>query len=185
MRRAEVTRETKETRITVELNLDGSGQAEVELDEPFFRHMLITLAKFSEIDVKMTAKGDLPHHTIEDIGITLGYAIDKALERESIKRYGYAVIPMDDALVLCSVDLVRRPYFSYNLNLQSNAEFEPFLVEHFFRSLAYSIPMTLHLYQLNGRDPHHIAEAAFKSFGLSLKQAAEVSQNSMSVKGSL
>ena len=92
---------------------------------------------------------------------------------------------MDEALVICSLDLVRRPYFSYNLNLQSNQEFDPALVEHFFRSLAFSMPMTLHVYQLNGKDPHHIAEAAFKALGLSLKQAVEPSQKSMSVKGSL
>ncbi|MDP8023647.1 MAG: imidazoleglycerol-phosphate dehydratase HisB [Nitrososphaeria archaeon] len=185
MRRSKVNRETKETRIYLEIEIDGNGQADIELDYPFFRHMFVTLAKFSEVDIKLVAKGDLPHHLIEDIGITLGTALDRAVNRELIKRFGYSVIPMDEALVLCSLDMVRRPYFSYNLNMQGNVEFEPLFVEHFFRSLAYSAPMTLHLYQFNGRDPHHIAEAAFKSFGLSLKQAVELSNKSMSVKGSL
>ncbi len=185
MRRAKVSRETKETQVTVEINLDGNGEAEIKIDYPFFKHMLFTLAEFSSTDLYIEAKGDLPHHIIEDVAITLGYALDKAVERDSIMRYGYATIPMDEALIVCSLDMVRRPYFSYNLKLVSNQEFEPSLVEHFFRSLAFSTPMTLHMYQLNGKDPHHIAEAAFKSFGLSLKQAVQPSKRSMSVKGSL
>ena len=185
MRKAEVKRETKETQIYVELNVDGNGKAEVEVEDAFFRHMIVTLAKFSSIDIKIKANGDLPHHIIEDTGITLGYAIDKAVDRESIKRFGYAVIPMDEALIISSVDMVRRPYFSYGLNVPNSSEFDPALIEHFFRSLAFSTPMTLHIYQLNGKDPHHIVEAAFKSFGIALKQSLEKSQNSMSVKGSL
>lgn len=136
--------------------------------------MLSTFALFSGCGLRIRARGDLVHHMVEDTGIALGNALSQALgDRRDIERFGYAVVPMDDALVMVSIDLVRRPYVSVDLGLDGVMieDLEGGLIDHFYRSLAYYTPFTLHIARLRGRDPHHIAEASFKSFAIAISQA--------------
>jgi len=172
---AEVARKTKETDITVRVSLDGTGRAEARTGVAFLDHMLHSLATHSLIDVKVRAKGDLQHHTVEDVAITLGKAIDKALgDRVGIRRFGDAIVPMDDALALASVDLVKRPYSVLDLKLQrlmlEDAPKED--LEHFFGSLAQALEATVHVRVLEGTNDHHKFEAAVKAFALALREAA-------------
>ena len=174
-RRAQVTRKTKETDITVRVILDGTGRAEARTGVAFLDHMLHSLATHSLMDVTVRAKGDLQHHTVEDVAITLGKAIDKALgERVGIRRFGDAIVPMDDALALASVDLVRRPYSVLDLKLQrvmlEDAPKED--LEHFFGSIAQALEATVHVKVLEGSNDHHKFEAAIKAFALALREAA-------------
>jgi len=174
-RSALVTRKTKETDITVRVSLDGTGRAEARTGVAFLDHMLHSLATHSLVDVTVTAKGDLQHHTVEDVAITLGKALSQALgDRVGIRRFGDAVVPMDDALALASVDLVKRPYSVLDLKLErvmlEDAPRED--LEHFFGSIAQALEATIHVKVLEGSNDHHKFEAAVKAFALALREAA-------------
>jgi imidazoleglycerol-phosphate dehydratase len=174
-RSALVARKTKETDITVRVSLDGTGRAEARTGVAFLDHMLHSLATHSLMDVTVTAKGDLQHHTVEDVAITLGKAISQALgDRVGIRRFGDAVVPMDDALALASVDLVKRPYSVLDLKLErvmlEDAPKED--LEHFFGSIAQALEATVHVKVLEGSNDHHKFEAAVKAFALALREAA-------------
>ncbi len=183
---SEVQRKTKETDISVKVNLDGSGESKVGTGVGFFDHMLDQLARHSLVDIELKATGDLeidPHHTIEDVGIALGQAIDQALgSKEGIRRYGTATVPMDEALVMTSIDISGRGLLEYSMDIptESIGEMPSNLVEEFFTSLARTAKMTIHVRQVSGTNPHHIVEAAFKSFAKSLQEAVSKSER---VKG--
>jgi imidazoleglycerol-phosphate dehydratase len=170
-----VVRETRETRVRVEAVL-GSGEATVDTGIRFLDHMLITLARTSGLDLKVTARGDLRHHTVEDVAIALGAAV-LALRSDSAARYGERTLAMDDALVQSVVDLGGRPY--YRGPLPST------LYDHWMRSFAFEARATLHLRVLRGRDRHHIIEAAFKALGLALRQALAEAGTPSSTKGTV
>lgn len=180
MREAKAVRETKETKIEVYINLDGSGSYQVETPVGFLNHMLETFSKHSGFDLKVHAQGDVHvshHHTVEDVGIVLGEAFEKALgDKRGISRFGYSIIPMDEALVLSSVDISGRPLFFYeDLNLRGKiTDFDFELIWEFFKGFALSSKSTLHMRVISGRILHHVAEACFKSFARTLKDAALV-----------
>jgi len=179
MRRALVKRETRETSVSVELNLDGTGSCEANTPFSFFNHMLSQLAFHGLMDLRVTASGDLSHHVIEDTGIALGEALKRSLEGEgNIARYGYAIIPMDDALVLVSLDLGGRAYPSIVLGFRREVIDDTPTEDlvHFLRSFAVSARMNLHAYRLMGENDHHVAEAVFKALGLSLRAATRVDE---------
>jgi len=181
MRKADVQRKTKETSVSVRLVLDGRGAGRIDTGLGFLDHMLDLLARHAGFDLTVKAAGDVQvddHHLVEDVGLVLGDAIQKALGRkEGIARYGWAAVPMDESLVLCAVDLSGRPYLSYGLKLRAKRvkEFETELIEEFLRAVANSAAMNLHLAQLAGGNTHHIIEAAFKAFARALGQAVQVS----------
>ncbi len=176
-RTAEVRRETKETAITVKIDLDGSGKAEISTGIGFFDHMLEGFARHGLFDLTVTCKGDLhvdSHHSIEDVGIVLGEAIKEALgDKKGIKRYGQRLLPMDETLVLCAIDLSGRPYLKYSVNFTVDriGEFDTEMAREFFYAIAYNAGMNLHLKQMDGTNNHHIAEACFKSFAKALCEA--------------
>ena len=170
-----IVRETKETRIRLEI-ARGSGQASVSTGLGFLDHMMVTLARYSGLDVSISANGDLKHHLIEDMGIAFGAAL-AAHTPATCVRYGHRVIPMDDALVEAAIDLGGRPY--YRGPLPSS------LYDHWMRSFADNAKATLHLRVLRGEDRHHIVEAAFKALGLVLRDALEDSGAVFSTKGSV
>lgn len=176
MRKAEITRETKETKIILSLNIDGEGKSEIDTPIVFLNHLLKTFSTHSLIDLKISAKGDLSHHIIEDIAICLGNAFNSALkDRDEIRRFGYAIVPMDDSLAIASIDLVKRPYAKIDLNV-SNENVEGIDCEdikHFLETLAFSIPATIHIYVKYGINNHHKIEASFKALALSIRQAIE------------
>jgi len=180
MREAEVYRETRETKIRVYINLDGSGKYEVNTPVGFLTHMLESFAKHGKFDLKVEAEGDVHvshHHTVEDCGIVLGQAVLKALgDKKGIKRYGYSIIPMDEALVLSSIDISGRPLFFYeDKNLRGKiTEFDFELTWEFFKGFALESRSTLHIKVLDGKILHHVAEACFKSFAITLKEAVKV-----------
>ncbi|WHE07675.1 imidazoleglycerol-phosphate dehydratase HisB [Thermoanaerobacterium thermosaccharolyticum] len=180
MREAEVNRKTMETEIYVKINIDGTGKSDINTGIGFLDHMLNLFSKHGLFDLQVEAKGDLyvdSHHTVEDIGITLGQAFLKALgDKKSIKRYGLSYIPMDEALIRSVVDISGRPYLYYNLRLkmQSLGNFETETVEDFFRAFAYNSLITLHIEQLHGKNTHHIIEGAFKALGRSLDEATKI-----------
>jgi len=180
MREAEVSRKTKETDIRIRLNLDGKGEAKIDTGIGFFDHMLTGLAKHGFYDLEVSVKGDLNvdgHHTVEDTGIVLGEAFAKAVgEKAGMKRYGSFILPMDDALVLCTVDFCGRPYFSYDLEMSEErcGEFETVLAREFFYALSYSAGINLHIKQLSGINAHHILEAAFKAFAKATDMATSL-----------
>jgi len=180
MREAEFNRKTAETEIYVKINIDGTGKSDIKTGIGFLDHMLNLFSKHGLFDLQVEAKGDLyvdSHHTVEDIGITLGQAFLKALgDKKSIKRYGLSYIPMDEALIRTVVDISGRPYLYYNLKLkmQSLGNFETETVEDFFRAFAYNSLITLHIEQLHGRNTHHIIEGAFKALGRSLDEATKI-----------
>jgi imidazoleglycerol-phosphate dehydratase len=174
LRTAKLTRKTKETDITIEINLDGRGKSEAKTGVRFLDHMLDSLATHSLMDMKVKAKGDLQHHLVEDVAITLGKTIGKALgDRAEIRRFGDAAVPMDDSLALASIDLVKRPYFVLDLKLErvmiEDAPRED--LEHFFGSLAVALEATVHVKVLEGTNDHHKFEAAVKAFALSIREA--------------
>lgn len=176
-RTAQVTRTTKETDIFVSINLDGSGKAEINTGVGFFDHMLEGFAKHGLFDLQVKVKGDLnvdDHHTIEDTGIVLGEAVHKAAgDKKGIKRYGSCILPMDETLVLCAVDLSGRPYYSSDLNFTFDkmGDMNTSMVKEFFYAVSYSAKINLHFKQLSGDNDHHIAEAAFKAFAKALDGA--------------
>ena len=174
MRKDEVYRKTKETEVSVKVNLDGEGKADANTGEPFLDHMVTSLATHSMIDITAKVKGDLKHHSVEDLAIGLGEALNKALStREGITRFGYAAAPMDDSLAFATVDLVKRPYFKIDLKLRGK-KIEAMPTEditHFFESLATSLSANVHVFVQYGNNDHHKAEAAVKALALSLRQA--------------
>lgn len=177
VRIGKVKRETKETQISLELNLDGQGRYTGKSNLPFLDHMLTLWAANSLCNLEIKATGDLEvdaHHTVEDLGICLGEATAQALgEKEGIARYGAAFIPMDEALVLAVVDFSGRPYLAFHLNFPSRrlGEFETELVKEFLWGFVRGAELTLHLYQLSGENTHHLAEAAFKAWAQAFRQA--------------
>lgn len=174
MRSAQLERKTKETSVQVSIKLDGIGSGKAETGVRFLDHMLQSLATHSLIDIQVQATGDLQHHIVEDVGLTLGSALNKALgDRKGIRRFGYAIVPMDDALALSAVDLVRRPYSSVQFMLE-----RPMIedtpredLEHFLPSLSTTLEATIHVKVLEGKNDHHKIEAGFKSFALALRDA--------------
>ncbi|MHB0913457.1 MAG: imidazoleglycerol-phosphate dehydratase HisB [Armatimonadota bacterium] len=185
-RKAEVTRETKETRITVVIDLDGSGEAEIATGVGFFDHMLDALARHGLFNLTVRAEGDLeidPHHTVEDVGIVLGKALDKALgDKAGIERYGWAAVPMDEALVLSSIDISGRNLLCYDVEIEQEriGALDTVLLPEFFEAFTRSAGLTLHIRKLAGEDPHHTAEATFKSFAKALAAATRINER---VKG--
>lgn len=193
-RSAVISRNTKETEINMEFSVDGSGKAQIETGIGFFNHMLDSFTRHGFFDMKLAVKGDLyvdSHHTIEDTGIVLGQAIKSALgNKQGIKRYGSFVLPMDETLVLCAIDLSGRPYLSYDLDLTIDkvGYMETELVKEFFYAISYSAGMNLHIKKLSGENNHHIIEAAFKAFAKALDEACsydERIQGVLSTKGSI
>ncbi|MDR0904160.1 MAG: imidazoleglycerol-phosphate dehydratase HisB [Ruminococcus sp.] len=207
MRKAEISRKTNETDITVSVNIDGGGVSDILTGIGFFDHMLTALSKHSGIDIAVKAAGDLnvdAHHTVEDTGIVLGQAFAKALAETGITnepgwvditkkppikiaRYGSAFIPMDEALGFCSLDISNRPYlvFDADFNSERCGDFDCFLAEEFFRSFAFNAGITLHLKKMYGKNDHHVIEALFKALAYSLKAAVKPSDTLLSTKGVL
>lgn len=177
-RKASVTRKTNETDIKLELNIDGSGVTTIDTGIGFFDHMLNSFARHGLFDLNVSVKGDLyvdSHHTIEDTGIALGMAIRKALgDKKGIKRYGSVMLPMDETLVLCAIDLSGRPYlvFDETFTVDQVGYFDTEMVREFFYAISYAAGMNLHLKQLNGSNNHHIIEATFKAFAKALDEAS-------------
>lgn len=176
-RKAEVTRKTKETDIQIALNLDGSGQGTIDTGIGFFDHMLEGFKKHGFFDLDCKVLGDLKvdgHHTVEDTGIVLGQAIKEAVgDKVGIKRYGSFILPMDDALCLCAIDLSGRPYFSYECDIKAPmvGDFDTELVREFFYAISYSAAINLHIKMLSGSNAHHMIEAMFKAFAKALDEA--------------
>ena len=174
MRTEEVYRKTKETEVKVCINLDGEGKVVVKTAVPFLDHMLTSLATHSLIDINASVKGDLVHHCVEDLAISLGEALNKALDtREGIARFGNATAPMDCSLAFAAVDLVKRPYFKIDLKLKGKKveEMPTEDINHFFESLASALQANVHIFVEYGSNDHHKAEAAIKALALSLRQA--------------
>lgn len=191
MRSYKLERKTKETNICCEINVDGSGVANVDTGIGFFDHMLITLSRHSSIDLSIKCNGDLnvdSHHSVEDCGIVLGEALNKAVDKTAICRYQSFVMPMDDALVLCAIDISNRAYYESNFkpNVYNLGNFETECVDEFFRSLAFNFKINLHFDIIRGNNTHHIIEAMFKSFAKCLHDATRISNNQiLSTKGVL
>jgi len=179
MRQAQITRKTAETEISVQINLDGTGVYDNQTGIGFFDHMLDQLARHSLIDMTIRAQGDLhidDHHTVEDTGIALGQALTQALaDKRGIRRYGACLLPMDDALLRCALDLSARPFLIWNVDLPTPkiGTFDTELVREFFQALSTHGGITLHIDQLHGFNSHHIAEAAFKALARALREAVE------------
>ncbi|WP_050522511.1 imidazoleglycerol-phosphate dehydratase HisB [Pseudorhodobacter wandonensis] len=179
MRKANLTRNTNETKIYVEINLDGTGQSAIETGVGFFDHMLDQLARHSLIDIEVKATGDLhidDHHTVEDVGIALGQALTQALgDKRGIRRYGNFHLAMDDAQIRCALDLSARPYLVWNMPFPTAkiGSFDTELVREFFQALATHGGITLHVDMIHGINSHHIAEAAFKAVARALREAVE------------
>ncbi len=170
-----VRRETKETTVEVTINLDGTGQYDVETDNKFLTHMMETWTRYCGIDLHLRATGDLDHHLVEDVAIAIGQAFRQAHAGAPCRRIAYDIVAMDDALVLCAVDIVDRPYYE--------GQFAIPLWEHWFRSVAMEARINLHIEHLRGRDTHHLIEASFKAFGRALRQALEPRAEEISTKG--
>jgi imidazoleglycerol-phosphate dehydratase len=194
MRKAEVSRTTKETKIGVKLNLDGKGAAQIATGVPFLDHMLEQVARHGAFDLDISAKGDLhidAHHTVEDIGISLGQAFAKAAgDKKGVRRYGHAYVPLDEALSRAVVDLSGRPGLEYHIEFTRAriGEFDVDLVHEFFQGFVNHALVTLHLDNLKGTNAHHQAETAFKAFGRALRMAVEPDprvKDVPSTKGSL
>lgn len=189
-----VERKTKETDISIILNLDGTGKSEIDTGIGFFDHMLEGFAKHGFFDLKVKVKGDLKvdgHHTVEDTGIVLGQAIKEAIgDKKGMKRYGSFMLPMDDALALCAIDLCGRPYFDYRCEytVERIGELDTELIREFFYAVSYSAGMNLHIQMLAGVNNHHMAEATFKAFAKALDEATTKDSriaDVLSTKGSL
>ena len=180
MRTAEISRDTRETSISVALDLDGSGDGDISTGIGFFDHMLELLKKHALVDLTVKAKGDIDvdyHHTVEDVGIVLGEALDKALgDRKGITRYGFASIPMDEALCETSLDLGGRPFLVMQCAMKHMfvRDFEVKLVEEFFRAVSVESRSNIHLRQIYGDEAHHVCEGFFKGFARALRQAKAV-----------
>ena len=195
MRRAQVTRNTLETQIEVRLDLDGSGKSRLATGVGFFDHMLDQVARHGMLDLEIEARGDLhidAHHTVEDVGITLGQAFTQAIgDKKGVRRYGHAYVPLDEALSRVVIDLSGRPGLEYSVDYARGliGEFDVDLVHEFFQGFANHALVTLHIDNLKGRNAHHQAETIFKAFGRALRMAAELDARAdgtlPSTKGSL
>jgi imidazoleglycerol-phosphate dehydratase len=194
MREAQVTRNTLETQIVVKLNLDGTGQSRLASGVPFLDHMLDQIARHGVFDLEVEAKGDLhidAHHTVEDVGITLGQALAKAIgDKKGVRRYGHAYVPLDEALSRVVIDLSGRPGLEFNIAFTRAriGEFDVDLVHEFFQGFVNHALLTLHVDNLSGTNAHHQAETAFKAFGRALRMAVELDPRTAGVpstKGSL
>ncbi|MCX8052498.1 MAG: imidazoleglycerol-phosphate dehydratase HisB [Armatimonadetes bacterium] len=181
-RQSVIERKTRETQISVAVDLDGSGESKIETGIGFFDHMLAHLAKHSLCNLEIECKGDLQvdaHHTVEDVGIVLGQAIAKALgEKVGIRRYGHAIVPMDEALVLTAIDISGRGSLVYGLDLKKEmiGTFDCELTSEFFKAVAANAGINMHIKQLDGSNAHHIVEAAFKSFARALREAVSTDE---------
>lgn len=179
-RKAQITRNTRETRVRVEINLDGTGKVDASTGIGFLDHMLDLLGRHSLIDLTVKAEGDLQvdaHHTTEDVGIVIGQALEQAIgDKRGIHRYGWSIVPMDECLAQCAIDLSGRPAFVFKVKFTGEAigSFPVELVEEFFKSVATNAKMNLHLSCEYGTNNHHIAEALFKSTAKSLRQAVSI-----------
>ncbi|WP_448586944.1 imidazoleglycerol-phosphate dehydratase HisB [Thermaurantiacus sp.] len=179
-RRSSLVRETRETRIAVALNLDGTGERRIATGIGFFDHMLDQLAKHALLDLELDAKGDLhidAHHTVEDIGITLGQALARALgDKKGVRRYGHAYVPLDEALSRVVIDLSGRPGLEFNVDFVRGlvGEFDIDLIHEFFKGFVNHALVTLHVDNLKGKNAHHQAETIFKAFGRALRMACEI-----------
>ncbi|MCX7184118.1 MAG: imidazoleglycerol-phosphate dehydratase HisB [Nitrosospira sp.] len=195
MRQAQVTRNTLETQISVNLNLDGTGKAVLDTGVPFLDHMLDQVARHGMMDLEIAARGDLhidAHHTVEDIGITLGQAFAQAIgDKKGLRRYGHAYVPLDEALSRVVVDLSGRPGMEFNVKFVRAriGEFDVDLTNEFFQGFVNHAMVTLHIDNLSGDNAHHQAETVFKAFGRALRMAAESDPRATgmipSTKGSL
>ena len=180
MRLAEKTRSTKETDISVRLDLDGSGKVDVSTGLPFFDHMIEQLGRHGGFDLSLTAKGDLEvdaHHTVEDTGIVLGAALAEALgDKAGVRRFASYLLPLDEALIQVALDLSGRPFLVYEVETSPEriGTFDPQLAEEFFRAFVTSANITLHLKSLSGRNGHHVLEASFKGVARALRDAVRV-----------
>lgn len=196
MRASDIHRQTAETDIRLKLSLDGTGKAKIQTGIGFFDHMMNAFARHGLFDVDLNVKGDLyvdGHHSVEDTGIVLGEAIKEAVgDKKGIRRYGYFVLPMDEALVICAVDLCGRPYFVMEgadfSGVPMVGDFDTQLVREFFYSVSYAAAMNLHFRVLSGTNAHHIIEAMFKCFSKALDMATSVDSrfdDVLSTKGTL
>ncbi|MCQ2484079.1 MAG: imidazoleglycerol-phosphate dehydratase HisB [Clostridia bacterium] len=180
MRTAEIIRKTAETDIALKLNLDGKGESKIDSGCGFLNHMLTLFAKHGRFDLELTCNGDVDvdyHHTVEDIGICLGQAFEKALgDKRGIIRYGSMALPMDETLILSAIDISGRGFLGFGLNIPAEkvGDFDTELVEEFFLAFTRNFPISLHIKQLDGKNTHHIIEGTFKSVARSLKQAVKI-----------
>lgn len=180
MREAKMTRKTKETDIKLSINLDGSGKSTINTGIGFFDHMLTGFAKHGFFDLNVSVDGDLQvdgHHTVEDTGIVLGTALKEAVgDKKGMARYGYFILPMDDALVMCSIDFSGRPYLNFECDFPTEkcGYFENELVKEFFYAVSYTAGMNIHIKKLAGDNSHHIAEACFKAFAKALDMSTTI-----------
>ena len=193
-RKAKLERKTKETDIRIELELDGSGKAEIETGMPFFNHMLDSFTRHGLFDVNIKAKGDIEvdyHHTVEDVGLALGQAFKDALaDKRGIRRFGEASCPLDETLAKAVVDLSGRPYLSYNVKIRPGrvGDFDTDLPHEFYAAFANQLGMNLHIDVVRGNNPHHIIEACFKAFARAMDMATQLDsrvEGVLSTKGSL
>ena len=193
-RTADLSRQTRETKVQVALNLDGTGEADLETGVGFFNHMLELLSRHSLIDLTVRAEGDLDvdfHHTVEDVGIVLGQALEKALgEKKGIGRYGWAIVPMDESLAQVAIDISGRAAFVFNVDFKGPAigTFDVELVREFFKAFANTAKMNLHVSVPYGENNHHISEAIFKATAKALRQAVSIDPRNPAIpstKGSL
>lgn len=175
MRTKKVRRKTRETDVDVRVGLDGSGRSDISIPDKWLKHMLESVARFGKFDLAIKADGDFQHHVIEDVAITLGRAFKDALRGRPVQRVGTATVPMDDALVTVSVDLVDRPYCQVELPDE--------MLEHFLRSFAMEARITLHNLVHRGKNFHHVNEACFKALGMALHQATRPAASLKSTKG--
>lgn len=193
-RTASISRKTKETKIQLELNLDGSGESSISTGIGFFDHMLENFARHGFFDLKLSCQGDLEvdcHHTIEDVGICLGQAVKKAVKgKKGIRRYGFFLLPMDESLVMCSLDLSGRPFLNYQVahTAERVGYMDTEMVREFFHAVTYNAEMNLHIKLLDGINCHHIIEAEFKAFAKALDMAVSIDpriKDVLSTKGLL
>ncbi len=194
MRRAEIKRDTFETKITMSIDIDGTGENSISTGIGFFDHMLTHISKHGFMDLDVNAKGDIEvdcHHTIEDVGIVLGKCIAKALgDKKGIKRYGFFILPMDEALILCSMDISGRAYLNFDVTFptQKCGDMDMEMVEEFFRAVTANAGIDMHIKMLEGKNSHHIAEGVFKAFGKALDMATSYDdriEGVLSTKGML
>ena len=194
MRRAVIKRDTFETKITMSIDIDGTGENSISTGIGFFDHMLTHISKHGFMDLDVNAKGDIEvdcHHTIEDVGIVLGKCIAKALgDKKGIKRYGFFILPMDEALILCSMDISGRAYLNFDVTFptQKCGDMDMEMVEEFFRAVTANAGIDMHIKMLAGKNSHHIAEGVFKAFGKALDMATSYDdriEGVLSTKGML
>ena len=182
MRTAEIKRKTAETDIAVKLNVDGTGNADISTGVGFLDHMLTLFARHGRFDLDVKCRGDLNvdfHHTVEDVAICIGKAFEQALgDKAGITRYGSVILPMDEALVLCALDISGRTFLALDLGIRAKriGDFDVELIEEFFHGFTRACPVTLHIKKLDGRNSHHLAEAAFKAFGRTLCAACALDE---------